>query len=71
MCAQEGGERGPPLGGGTRRGDYCKAMERKLHMKGPLLGEWNRKSGLLNTEEERIAYEGAVYLCSHDALHVG
>ncbi len=71
MCAQEGGEGGPLLGGGTRRGDYCKATEKALPMKIPLLGEWKRKRGQLKTEEERSAYEGAVYLCSHDTLHVG
>jgi len=71
MFAQEGAEGGLMLGEGTKGGNYCKAMEKGLPMKGPLLGKRKRKRGLSKTEEERIAYEGAMYLCSHDTLHVG
>ena len=71
-CMHRKGKRGDPCWEkGTGRGDYCKAMAKGLHMKEALLGKRKRKRGLVEHEGERIAYKGAVYLCSHDTLHVG
>ena len=59
------------LGEGIGRGDNWKAMEKGLPIKGPYWGKRKRQRGLVAHEGERIAYEETVYLCSHDALHVG